>query len=1154
MKKNIFVVLLISLFFLSGCSGDRCIDPDDFGFIKFNISSRYKKEELTSRQEGDQSAPWRDSGYKVNGYPLTIVVRPWDYLAGDKNTASELSAWCPWYSQENNTNTLSTFCAKLQACKFIDDDMCKAAPKALGDAAITNAPCLLKNGVGLYFLIANHGSDPNISPDSQRQPKGITQHLGEPVNTTNTNYNFYSINKTGQLVLSGGINYQYPGVTASNYADSLLYFKILDKFYDDNGGQYRVVIKSGVNDTRPDPLEFLTSLIKNQLFGTSDKDLGIVRQTYQNIIDTPGYRLSVSAILTLYIMFTAFSFLIGNLNLTHVELIIRILKVSIISILLSSTQAWTFFHDYLFVFFVEGVEQILAIIKAASATGPGSQSLIGLLIAPQTLSKLFSLLFVDPLGFIYIILYLIALYFIFMLVFKATIIYLTALIAIGMIITMAPIFICFMLFNITRSLFENWLRQLISYALQPIILFVGIAFISMIIRSEIYSTLGFGVCKYDFPNLGPINELFGSFTEDLDVSLGDSIFYWWFPSPMKGGTNNFHKANILVPIDYKKDDGTFCNAYECIDNRYIELPFLDLTKDAQRISNFINGKFVQLDGLLLIFVSIYLLSKFNDTAVSLAKFLAGTSGNLTNIQKIANQAYTPIQTIINKPMSYTAGKAGTAMNRLQERFISQPLAEKYEKFMTSRLATDALDEKKANKSVLAAVKRKYGMELKNVQKNAGADYETAIQNLLTNKDLLPKGVEFSKEEQAKLSSMGYTKLRDEIAAKKFQAKDYNSLTKEQKAELDKLMKPKEGEKSIRELAIDAKFAQDYQKAYINAHQEMSGKGVGLIGKNIEVVRNWQKMQNRVKTKRELRDAKHLAIGEKIYAGYEGLKRGALTAVVGKDLRDAYEGTLTGAAWHDYDYTDARLRTYDESLADKDRDREYQELKLKIDKETLSTQEDVLAPEYLARLELQGRKDDASYYEDLAKKKLSHEIRHKLSEGEEPVIMGDRFMREKATDSQMRKMIDNAAEKHSELINEDWYASREDHYNIMREKAVENIEKQYSILKDHYGKDDIKIEEMPTLLEQYYREKKDTPVDEIAKELNNFKADVKNFDYSGEVLTKIEHRKEEITKEVKSHIEEISQYRTNAKMEKYGKPIEYEPRKLRKLEDHLRNMK
>ncbi|HJD55655.1 MAG TPA: type IV secretion system protein, partial [Rickettsia endosymbiont of Pyrocoelia pectoralis] len=541
MNKNIFITLLISLLLLSGCSGDTCIDPDDFGFIKFNISSRYDAAEVTSRQQGDQVAPWRDSAYRVNGYPLTVMVRPWSYMLGDKNKSGQLSAWCPWYGQKDHTTTLADFCVKLQPCRFIDDNMCPTPPK--NDAPIINAPCIMINGVGLYFLIAAKNTDPNMSPDSQRNPSGITRHLGD----LSQDYTFYSISSTGQFLQAGGINYQYEGEQISDYSQSPLYFKILDKFYDDNSGQYRVVIKSGVSDTRPNPLQFLTGLIKNVLFGTGDQDPGIIRQTFQQIIDTPGYRMSVSALLTLYIMFTGFSFLIGNINLTHVELIVRVLKVSIVSILLSSSKAWTFFNDYLFVFFVDGVAQILQIIGDAS--GP---DLLNLLISPQTLSKLFSLLFVDPLGFIYIILYFIALYFIFFLLFKATIIYLTALITIGMIIIMAPIFICFMLFNITRSLFENWLRQLISYALQPIILFTGIAFISMIIRTEIYSTLGFGVCKRDFPNLGPINVIFGSFLEDLDPSLGDSIFYWWFPVPMKGGINNFHKAEILVPEDYIK--------------------------------------------------------------------------------------------------------------------------------------------------------------------------------------------------------------------------------------------------------------------------------------------------------------------------------------------------------------------------------------------------------------------------------------------------------------------------------------------------------------------------------------------------------------------------------------------------------------------------
>ena len=67
-----------------------------------------------------------------------------------------------------------------------------------------------------------------------------------------------------------------------------------------------------------------------------------------------------------------------------------------------------------------------------------------MMLAPQTLSKLFSLLFVDWMGFIYILLFFFALYFVVIIFFDAAVIYLTALIAviyltaliaIGMIIT-----------------------------------------------------------------------------------------------------------------------------------------------------------------------------------------------------------------------------------------------------------------------------------------------------------------------------------------------------------------------------------------------------------------------------------------------------------------------------------------------------------------------------------------------------------------------------------------------------------------------------------------------------------------------------------------------------------------------------------------------
>lgn len=1075
--KNILSVLLISIVFLSGCSGDRCIEADDFGFIKFAVSSRYSQDDLAGQHQDNQVAPWLSSGFNFNGQPLTITVRTWNHKEGDRNNSQELSAWCPWYGQENNTDNLSQFCLRLQDCQFIDGKMCTNTR----DAKIQNAPCLLKNGIGLYFLIAERGSNPNNSFTSQRNPNGITRHLGEP----NTAFQLYSLNKRGELVQTGGVNYQPTNEEKIKYAQCPLYFKILDKFYDDNNGQYRVVIKSGVSDSSGDPLEFLSNLIKVELFG-DEKNKGIVRRTFENIINNPAYRLSVSAFLTLYIMFTGFSFLIGNVNLTHTELIVRVTKVSIVSILLNSTTSWEFFHDYLFVFFVEGVEQVLQIIKEVSSTGPGSSSIIGLMIATQTMAKLFSLLFVDSLGFIYIILFLIALYFIFWMFFQATIIYLTALIAIGMIITMGPIFICFMLFGITRSLFENWLKQLISYAIQPIILFTGLAFISIIIRTEIYSSLGFGVCKFDFPKMGALTSLFGSNTDYLDPSIEKSIFYWWFPNPMKSSGFTKKKAPILVPVDHRVDDGTpngkLCLAYECIEERYVELPFLDPIKDKDRISDFFAGNFVQLYQLFLIFICVYLLSKFNDTAVSLAKFLTGTSGNLTNLQSIGQDAYSGIkQPVTNyigkqvkKPINYVDERLG--ISNFVKRGIHR-IDKGYENIMMGRVAREALES--PNSSVLNELKRKYGINFKDVNAKAVQDHADALRNLIKTSYPDVKDVEGMVE---KLKDKNYKELRDELSKMKFANKEFKDLTKEEQAEIEKLLQNGDG-KSIRELISDKRFTEDYQNAYMEAHQSMSQSGIGLFGKNISLLRNLQEMDKRIDDKRAQREALRRNMGERIYAGYEGVKRTALTAVVGKDLRDAIEGNLTGAEWHDFVYDDPRLRTYAEKLEDDQRQLEQEEFRAKINKETLATQNDISSPSYLQRLEEEGRTADIEYYKQLSKQSIAYEVHDALSRGEDPVLMGDRFMREKVTDNQTRHMIDMAHKIEQEMIDNDRYIRRQDHYEIMKDKA---------------------------------------------------KASDSSTQYSEGVLSKIEERKKMIHDEVATYVKKINDYREAAKMKKYEK--------------------
>jgi type IV secretion system protein VirB6 len=906
MSKN-WIIATFVLFMLTGCTGENCIEADDFGHSVITVGARYNKSDLSGQVGANQVAPWIESGYRVNGRPITMIVKGWDYGV-DKNDDYSLSAWCAWYGTGNLGGKLSSFCERLQDCQFIDDNMCTDTP----DAKIVNAPCLFRNGVGLYSLIPTKGTDPNLTLSSQRDPEGITFHLGEPT----SGYTLYDIDRNGDTRVAAGRVHKFGSdAEKEEYLDSQLYFKILDKFYDDNNGQYRVIVKSGITRSNPDPVSFATKLVKQFLFGAQggdnellpalatsntngvfDGNNGIIRNIYMGIVTNEGYRTAVSAMLTLYIMFTGLSYLAGNVQLTHTELIVRISKIAIVSALLSSEYSWSFFNDYLFVYFIGGVEQILQMIVEAGATGPGSPGILALMIAPQTLSKLFSLLFMSWLGWLYILLFTAALYFIVMIFFNAAVIYLSALIAIGMIIVMGPIFMCFLLFGVTRSLFENWLKQLISYAIQPIILFTGLIFISMILRQEIYGALGFKVCKQKIFKMSSTPQLFSDATKvTLGFDPGDTMFYWWFPLPMKGEQFTRTTVPIPVPIDHFTDDNAvigpvgdrgFCEAYGCVEERYIDLPFLDPVKDQRRLTQFWNGQFIQFDGVILIFVALYLLHKFNGLAVSVTKFIAGTSGAYTNLSNVGDavqaqsfgkanaimasipkQAGIAAASFAKKTGSSIVGKARQAGTNFVDKQIGkralkgQDMSGKskteiselqrkagrdargqltasaiFDKLRVQNLKKEALTGR-ANKAVLAEVQKKTGLKRSNVDPKSNKNYRAALMDKLKGIDPTLSNKN-AKNIANKMSKKEYSDMKDEFAKAKY-GKAHAKLNPKQQADIKNI----HGDKKLRALANENTKARQFKQAYVDAYAGMSDRGIGVLGKHNKTIRSLEEIRH-----------------------------------------------------------------------------------------------------------------------------------------------------------------------------------------------------------------------------------------------------------------------------------------------------------------------
>lgn len=123
-----------------------------------------------------------------------------------------------------------------------------------------------------------------------------------------------------------------------------------------------------------------------------------------------------------------------------------------------------------------------------------------------------------------------------------------SLIAIALLVYMAPLFVPFALFNQTKGFFDSWLKQLISYSLQPMILAAFIALLLTVFDSQV-----FGSCSFTSQQL-PSYSWLSVFAGD-GVTLSD---YWGFTvanpddadcNKTFGYTLTFASTKLLNPKD-----------------------------------------------------------------------------------------------------------------------------------------------------------------------------------------------------------------------------------------------------------------------------------------------------------------------------------------------------------------------------------------------------------------------------------------------------------------------------------------------------------------------------------------------------------------------------------------------------------------------------
>jgi type IV secretory pathway VirB6-like protein len=594
--KKIQLFLVMLMFFLSSCDDAKIpIEADDFGYPKIIVQA--KGLNITGTEDNELSE-WLPTAYKYNGEPLAIMVY---------NDSGDYSAlWTGWFGA--NEDTISSL--------MRSSSMCDIATPTLGDDSVTfndpnQPPCIFHKGQGLYLLLTNPAvdiTDPNLYPTINRNPSSAT------VNFMTLGL-WQDIAMYSQGSLAGGYLGDFDN--SANYIGGAAYFKILDKYYDDNSGGFYAALKRGFDPKETPPITYVIQMITSKIDETS-------KELYISITENGQYLLALKIGLTLYMMIQGLLYTMGMLNMNQKELLFSFIKLIIVMQLLTSDASWALFNNYFFTFFTDGLDEVLGIITS-TVTGQSTSGftffdkMIGLFYSYETWMKILALCVSVPSGIVVTGLLALALGILTLAIVQGVVLYLLAYLAISILIVLAPIFITFMLFKITKPLFEGWINQFAGYFFQAVLVFASITLLGQIIIDKIYKILGFRVCYQDYISFDSNGVNFTlmkawqicsfNMSELKDIIAIPGYGFWDLANPKR-----------------------FCTPYECTGERYINLPFLDLVEDASLIKAFENP-WVDLNlpmlynGFILVLIA-YLMFKFNSVVPDIGKGIAsGGSGS-----------------------------------------------------------------------------------------------------------------------------------------------------------------------------------------------------------------------------------------------------------------------------------------------------------------------------------------------------------------------------------------------------------------------------------------------------------------------------------------------------------------------------------------------
>ena len=316
--------------------------------------------------------------------------------------------------------------------------------------------------------------------------------------------------------------------------------------YANNSGKYYVTIKS----KKPEGSN-ISNIIGNVVTpvvevmdGASDGSTpGQAERIYRLLIADGRYQAILSICLVVMLTFYGVGTLMGVNEITHTELVNRVMKIGLIYLFVSPT-GWYWFNEFVVNFFKNGTDYLAFMMASSFDNSPeianaitnndyydksilfGSvDKVFGLFFSDAVQKKISALLFASIFGFVYLwIIYLSFMLYVYA-VCNAVLLYLTSQVFISILFILGPLFLIFTLFGQTKDMFDNWLKQLITFSLQQIFLLTTLAFFNMMMYEVLKMSLGYKVC-WDVV-----------WTIKILVTNIDLMSFWTIPSVSSGANS-----------------------------------------------------------------------------------------------------------------------------------------------------------------------------------------------------------------------------------------------------------------------------------------------------------------------------------------------------------------------------------------------------------------------------------------------------------------------------------------------------------------------------------------------------------------------------------------------------------------------------------------